>query len=671
MLQTSFLSRTSHVFQMLLCLFSFCLTTPAYSACSCPVPTDCPPQPDGPCSNPPANQYILRYSTVGEHGALTFIGNTLGLSKAACMNEPGINDSIGAFTTTDPSEMVGTFPSLTMGVGSPAGTTVTWQNNGSSAVLTIPPGSTILYAELVWSGSYGYYCDTPTSGDPIGVDPNCVLDFADGPISFITADNVVHAVTADPTTKLQSQNPAPDVENFYCAGNYTRSANVTALFMAPSLANPNGTYTVSGVPATVSNLDETHNAAGWTLAIAYRDPTNTNINNMSIFVGAQQGSRSMEPPAEVSGFCAAPSETMGQSARLLVSAIEGDATKTGDQMQFGPTAMTLTSLSGPNNPVNSFFCSQINDDLGFLKNMTGTFCGLNANPFTQMNINGGRQGYDITNVDCSATILPNQTTAFARGITVGDDYMINALGIQINVNAPVIVPTKLVNGQISINANFGDTVTFSNMIDNTGSGAASNVIFQDVLESGLMFVPGSFKVNNVPMPAVTNADLISGVPLGTIAMMQIVNVEFQAMIIGPPPSGNVFQNFSTASFDFFACSLVDPFHGSNDSNIVSITLPSNPPMPPPTDFNGVVKKCKLLNKNTYTLKATWVPSPLPNVVSYEIFKDGKLEITIPAAGPFVFEACLHSKKEASEFTLVAVYPGNIKSTPLNIKIVDK
>ncbi len=115
-------------------------------------------------------------------------------------------------------------------------------------------------------------------------------------------------------------------------------------------------------------------------------------------------------------------------------------------MLFGPTPGGLTSLTGPNNPVNNFFASQINNDQGQLINGTGTFCTLNANPVTANGLTGARQGYDITNVDCSSTILPNQTTAFAIGVTTNDDYTINALGIQIGVNAPVLVPTKLVNG---------------------------------------------------------------------------------------------------------------------------------------------------------------------------------------------------------------------------------
>ncbi len=201
---------------------------------NCPGPTNCaiqvfPPGVTG-CTAPSANQYILRYAITAEHGAISFIGNTLGLSKAACVNQPGLYDSIGAFTTTDPSQHVGSFPSILAGAtGGPAGTTLTWQNNASAAALGIPNGATILYAELCWGGSYGYYNHTPYLGNAVGVDPNCVLNFADGPITFITPDNVTHLITADPATRLQSQNPSVTIQPFMCAGNYTRSADVTLI----------------------------------------------------------------------------------------------------------------------------------------------------------------------------------------------------------------------------------------------------------------------------------------------------------------------------------------------------------------------------------------------------------------------------------------------------------
>ena len=80
--------------------------------------------------------FIQRYSDV-KKGGITFSGNTLGLSKAANQNAPGTEGSIGAFTSLDTSLQVGTFP---------AGTTLDYTKNGSRANLTLPAGSTVLYA---------------------------------------------------------------------------------------------------------------------------------------------------------------------------------------------------------------------------------------------------------------------------------------------------------------------------------------------------------------------------------------------------------------------------------------------------------------------------------------------------------------------------------------------
>jgi len=58
-------------------------------------------------------------------------------------------------------------------------------------------------------------------------------------------------------------------------------------------------------------------------------------------------------------------------------------------------------------------------------------------------------------------------------------------------------------------------------------------------------------------------------------------------------------------------------------------------------------------------------------VSYLIFENVKLVAQIPAAGPYVFETALHSKKEASEFFIVTLFTNNIKSAPLNIRITNE
>jgi uncharacterized repeat protein (TIGR01451 family) len=548
--------------------------------CNCPAPDPsiCAPQLNSPPYQPctyinSANSYLLRYKVNGARGAMTFIGNTLGLSKERCVNEPGtpgtVLDSDGAFITIDPTQTVGSYISLTSGVGSPAGTTLDWTKNCSSAQLNLPSGVTILHAELVWSGSFGYFCGDPDSGPGFGVDPNCILTPASGPINFTTPDGFTHLVMADPTTAFESQNPAPDVQPFYCAGNYTRSQDVTALLV--SLVNSNGTYTVGGVPATISAYDNSHNAAGWTLAIVYQDETSALVNNMTLFLGAQQASRaSSVAPASVDGFCAQTTPSL-QSARLFVSAIEGDANIQGDQMEFGPTLTSLVALSGPNNLVTNFFASQINDDQGDLITTSGTYCGYNQDPLTGTLIPNGRQGYDITSVDCSSTITPGQNSAYAIASTIGDDFTVNALGIQISVVAPVIIPMKQVNDSFCTQVCLGDIVNFTVAMNNTGTADALEVVFQDNLQPGLLFVPGSVTVNSISFPA---ANPVTGVSLGTISVGDSDLISFDVKVVSMPPPGKTFINKGNVTFAYAAC--VDPIYTSNESNLVLISVSNGP-----------------------------------------------------------------------------------------------
>ena len=88
--------------------------------------------------------FIQRYSSI-KKGGISFIGNTLGLSKLSNANQPGLLGSIGAFTSLDNSLKVNNFPN---------GTTLDYTKNGSNAILSLPANSTVLYAEVVWGGLY-------------------------------------------------------------------------------------------------------------------------------------------------------------------------------------------------------------------------------------------------------------------------------------------------------------------------------------------------------------------------------------------------------------------------------------------------------------------------------------------------------------------------------------
>lgn len=87
--------------------------------------------------------FIERFTTI-ERGGIRFIGNTLGLSKNTNTLTAGTLGSIGAFTSLSNSQ----FSNF------PVGTTSSYLLNGSNAILTLPIGSSVLHAELVWGGLY-------------------------------------------------------------------------------------------------------------------------------------------------------------------------------------------------------------------------------------------------------------------------------------------------------------------------------------------------------------------------------------------------------------------------------------------------------------------------------------------------------------------------------------
>ena len=376
-------------------------------------------------------QYVQR-QVVTTNGAVTFIGNSLGLNKAANPTDgPGTSGAVGAFITTNTA--------LRKNASWPLGTTSDWKLNSSTAILNLPAGSTVIYAELIWGGSWAY------GGENVSA-------FLNGAVNLTTPAGT-SSVAPDPAT-VKTGGTAASGGAGACNSSlpcfYTRTSNVTGLIQSGG----NGTYTVGRVPGTQGVSEDNLNAAGWTLAILYQNfslPT----RNLSVFVGLEaQGAAA----ASVSGFCTTDSAT--QRGRVAVSAVEGDTQLTGDTMRFGPDSATLSQngfrLWGSNNPITNFFASQINGDDGLL-NTGGTF-GSRNNSFSGTLFAGGRQGWDITNVDASAQLTRGQTVAFAQGTSSGDNYSINALGLQIDVGAPRFA----FDGATTVNrgtAVLGDTLT--------------------------------------------------------------------------------------------------------------------------------------------------------------------------------------------------------------------
>ena len=367
--------------------------------------------------------YVQR-QVVTTNGAVSFVGNSLGLNKDRTNDRPGTSGSIGTFITTDTNQQKN--PEW------PRGTTGDWRLNSSSAVVSLLSGSRVIHAELIWGGSYLFGNED-------------VSAFLNDPINFTTPAGTIQ-VTRDPATAVTRSGPQ---QNFY-----VRTANVTTLVSAAG----NGTYTVGRVPATQATGEANFNAAGWTLAILYEN-SNLPTRSLSLFLGLEpQGGAT----ASVSGICT-PDNNGHLRARVAVSASGGDTPDPGntrDSLRFGPSSNLSQDnfrLSGPNNLAEDFFASQINKDDGKL-DTRGTF-GDRNNDF-KGTFAGGRQGWDITNVDASPELTRQQTAAFAQGTADADDFFINALAMQIDV----IAPSFGTEGATSVNsstAQVGDVLTYT------------------------------------------------------------------------------------------------------------------------------------------------------------------------------------------------------------------
>ena len=472
---------------------------------------------------------LQRYSNI-KNGGIVFVGNTLGLSKAPNANSPGVLGSIGAFTSVDTSLQVNGFP---------AGTTLDYTKNSSAAQLSLPPGSTVLYAELVWGGLFRSTANNISA----------VLDNA---VQFTTPLGA-NSILPDDQTK-QNFNIT---NNGQTVGFYVRSANVTALVQSAQ----NGSYTTGGVPALIEAIDSRTsdtNHAGWTLAVVYENQS-LPLRDLTLWAGGTVVSPSTgSTDISLTGFITPDAQPI--TGKLFVSSQEGDAVLTGDRMLFGQSIAQLSPLSGPNNPVGNFFASQINGENGSL-DTSGTFGTRNANAAAGTNTSGCRQGWDITAVDVSPLLSAGMTTAAIRFTTNGDLYVPNCLALQIDSKGALLEAEKSADKAF---AAVGEQVNYTIKITNTGNLRAQTVAVDDLLPVGLQLVPGSVEIDGTPYAGglpVTFGPLEAGVS---------AEVTFAA-IANSIPAINPAINIARADYMF------EPFPGypvnsSSDSNPVAVFI---------------------------------------------------------------------------------------------------
>ena len=490
--------------------------------------------------------YNLRYTTIAP-GAVTFTGNTIGLNKASGSNNPGTSQAIGAYIAE--GQGAATYS------GHPAPTTSNWLLNRSTATLNIPAGATVLYAELIWGGSYSYGTQFRTLAE------------RNGNVDLITPLGTT-SVASDTLTR--SDLGTIGGSGGTCSSTtpcfYVRSANVTTIVQA--LGTGVMPISVGKIPATIGASENNLNTGGWTLAVAYRDVSKAE-HKMNIYVGSEFVTSGLPATAQVTNFCTAPSGA--QSGRLMASAMEGDPNIAGDNFLFGATNPPpgANRLSGPRNLTTNFFAGQITKDDGTL-DTTGSFGSLNSS--AGASVSGARQGWDVVNVSLDAFLLANQTNAYAQATSTGDTYLVNALGIEIKVGQPSF-PTSVKTVDKTV-ASVGEELLYTITLDNTtGTAQATNVRFFDVIPPGTSFVAGSFTQAGVPVPA-ANPTNPAGVALPNIPTASALVVTFKVRVDTVPasPAAASYVNSARWTYDYIPCAGQPTVNGEKITNPVTTTI---------------------------------------------------------------------------------------------------
>ncbi|PEL22344.1 cell surface protein [Bacillus toyonensis] len=340
------------------------------------------------------------------------------------------------------------------------------------------------------------------------------------------------------------------------------------------------TFSINGIPQSGADPSNGVNigpiTAGTTVNVSFQVnvislPTENPIVNFS------STSYQLVSPPDAETSISNPVST--QIKEAILSMTKNESVSFAD---IGQTAFYTTSISnvGNTDATNIVFTDVLPSGLTFVPN-TLTVDGIlqpDANPNTGVLL---------------ATLPPNEIYSIVFQVTVNSippsnptpntastnyEFTIdpnnppvsstaNSNTTLLQINNATIISTKTANLTF---ADIGNIITFTLNLPNTGNVAATDVTIIDILDSNLSFVPNSFTVNGQTIP---NADLSTGVNIGSINGSNAAIVTFQATVT-TLPTLNPISNSASTTYHY----VVDPSQPSittsNQSNTTTTQINS-------------------------------------------------------------------------------------------------
>ena len=256
-------------------------------------------------------------------------------------------------------------------------------------------------------------------------------------------------------------------------------------------------------------------------------------------------------------------------------------------------------------------------------------------------------------------------------------------------NQPSILAITPDANTIYVSDPANNRIAILNTLTNTITGSITQASANLILPPNVPFFPGGFIVtpDQAPIAAFTATDppldvvfdaSASSSPVGTIVSYFWDFGDGTTALTSDPIITHIYNQEGTYQVTLTVTnsagtSTTQIFTGRTVSNnggpsAITTQLVSIAPLPP-SNFRGIIKKNKFLNRTEYILKATWDASSSIDVVLYRIYKSGHLVDEVLANSPLIFKTCLQSEHSAKKYEISSVSSDNLESILLKIKVV--
>lgn len=409
--------------------------------------------------------------------------------------------------------------------------------SSSSANLSIPSGSTVLFAGLYWSG--------------------ITADVARGQVLFKTPISFGYS---------QLNASVLDVSPFR-TDSYQGYANITAQVAAAG----NGTYTVANVLTTPG----TGNYGAWGMVVVYQN-NSVALRNLAVYDSFMQlaGTSATIP---VSGFLTPLSGPV--STRLGAITYEGDLPATGDTFSINGTQLTDAC-----NPTNNFY--------------NATICDLGTNVTSRNPASVNNMVFDIDRINVPAGVVGNGATSATIQVSspsTSETFLLGVVTFATDLYVPIITP-NIVKTATDLNGGAlvaGDILRWNISLSNTGQDSATNLVLTDPIPANLTYSPNSLRITSGANAGVKTdasgddqADYIaSGTPRvvfrlgsgangsngGTLAYNQSTAISFDTVVNSGLVAGTPITN--TANISYSGQTIPDQFAGSGAAASTVVLVP--------------------------------------------------------------------------------------------------